>query len=157
MVKSGESMKGYKYPSFKTPKIGGMGGKMPKLGGVAKFKFKKKAKKHKNWIANAIKKPGALHAELGVKKGEKIPASKLAKAAKKGGKEGKRARLAETLKSFHAKKHMKKMKKHEKKEGKHKKHKKMEAPGFPYYQGGIKNKKHKLMCKKEHTHHKMCK
>jgi len=54
----------------------------------------------KNWIANAIKKPGALKASLGVKKGEKIPPSKLAAAAKKPGKMGKRARLAETLKGF---------------------------------------------------------
>ena len=55
------------------------------------------------WIAGAIKKPGSLRRELGVKKGEKIPAKKLAAAAKKKGKEGKRARLAETLKSFHKK------------------------------------------------------
>ena len=54
-----------------------------------------------NWIANAIKKPGALKKELGVKKGDKIPAKKLAAAAKKPGKEGKRARLAETLKKMH--------------------------------------------------------
>ena len=54
----------------------------------------------KNWIAGAIKKPGALKKELGVKKGEKIPAKKLAAAAKKPGKEGQRARLAETLKGF---------------------------------------------------------
>lgn len=52
------------------------------------------------WIQGAIKHPGALKKELGVKKGEKIPAKKLAAAAKKGGKEGKRARLAETLKGF---------------------------------------------------------
>ena len=52
------------------------------------------------WIAGAIKKPGALKKELGVKKGEKIPAKKLAAAAKKPGKEGQRARLAETLKGF---------------------------------------------------------
>lgn len=55
----------------------------------------------KMWIAGAIKHPGALHKELGVKEGKKIPAKKLATAAKKGGKLGKRARLAETLKSFH--------------------------------------------------------
>jgi hypothetical protein len=62
-------------------------------------------KKHgKKWIAGAIGKPGALHRELGVKIGRKIPAAKLAAAAKKGGIEGKRARLAETLKSFHHKK-----------------------------------------------------
>lgn len=53
-----------------------------------------------NWIAGAIKKPGALRSELGVKKGQKIPAGKLAKAAKAPGKEGQRARLAETLKGF---------------------------------------------------------
>ena len=54
----------------------------------------------KNWIAGAIKKPGALHKELGVKAGEKIPAKTLAKAAEKGGKLGQRARLAETLKKM---------------------------------------------------------
>lgn len=54
-----------------------------------------------NWIKSAIKKPGALHKELGIKSGKNIPAKTLAKAAKKGGKEGKRARLAETLKKLH--------------------------------------------------------
>lgn len=53
------------------------------------------------WIQKAIKKPGALHKELGVPMDKKIPAKKLAAAAKKGGKEGKRARLAQTLKGFH--------------------------------------------------------
>ena len=57
----------------------------------------------KHWIQGAIEKPGALHKELGVKKGEKIPAKKLKAAAKKDGKEGKRARLAETLKRLHSK------------------------------------------------------
>lgn len=55
----------------------------------------------KNWIAGAIKHPGALHKELGVPQGKKISAKKLASAAKKGGKEGARARLAETLKKMH--------------------------------------------------------
>ncbi|HEY6019473.1 MAG TPA: hypothetical protein VIY48_06120 [Candidatus Paceibacterota bacterium] len=58
----------------------------------------------KKWIADAVKKPGALRKELGVKKGEKIPQKKLEAAAKKPGKEGKRARLAETLKGFSGKK-----------------------------------------------------
>ena len=58
------------------------------------------ATKSKNWIAEAIKKPGALRASMGVKKGEKIPAGKLAKAAKAPGKLGQRARLAQTLKGF---------------------------------------------------------
>jgi hypothetical protein len=53
------------------------------------------------WIQKAIKKPGALHKELGVPEGKKIPAKKLASAAKKPGKEGKRSRLAETLKKMH--------------------------------------------------------
>ena len=58
----------------------------------------------KNWIADAIKKPGALHAELGVPKGKKIPKAKLKKAAKVKGIEGKRARLAETLEGLRKKK-----------------------------------------------------
>jgi hypothetical protein len=53
------------------------------------------------WIQNAISKPGALHEEMGVPEGKKIPEKRLAKAAKAGGKLGKRARLAETLKGFH--------------------------------------------------------
>lgn len=108
-----------------TPMMSAGKGYMPKsqldAGGVPmKSKSKKvKNKSHKksesapvksvyqkNWIAGAIKKPGALKAELGVKAGSKIPAGKLASATKKGGKEGKRARLAETLKSFHKNKKM---------------------------------------------------
>lgn len=54
----------------------------------------------KNWIAGAIKKPGALRKSLGVKEGEKIPAGKLAKAAEKGGKMGQRARLAQILRKM---------------------------------------------------------
>jgi len=52
------------------------------------------------WIQGAITHPGALHKEMGVPMGEKIPAKKLAKAAKAGGKLGRRARLAETLRGF---------------------------------------------------------
>ena len=58
------------------------------------------ATKPKNWIASAIKKPGALKKSLGVKKGEKIPAGKLAAAAKKPGKMGQRARFSQTLKGM---------------------------------------------------------
>ena len=57
----------------------------------------------KNWIQGAIKKPGALHKELGVPMGKKIPESKLKAAEKKGGVEGKRANLAETLKGLRKK------------------------------------------------------
>lgn len=55
----------------------------------------------KNWIAGAIKHPGALHKEMGIPMGKKIPKGKLASAAKKPGVLGKRARLAETLSKFH--------------------------------------------------------
>lgn len=60
--------------------------------------------KKKNWIADAIKKPGALREELHVKKGKKIPAGKLKKAEKAKGKLGNRARLAETLGKLRKKK-----------------------------------------------------
>ena len=60
----------------------------------------KKGGSTSKWIQSAIKKPGALKKSLGVKKGEKIPASKLAAAAKKPGKMGQRARLAQTLKGL---------------------------------------------------------
>ncbi len=54
----------------------------------------------KKWIQKAIKKPGALHKQLGIPKGQKIPAKTLAKAAKAPGKLGQRARLAQTLKKM---------------------------------------------------------
>jgi hypothetical protein len=54
----------------------------------------------KNWIAGAIKKPGALHKELGVPMGTKIPEGKLKAATKAGGVEAKRANLAMTLKKM---------------------------------------------------------
>lgn len=52
----------------------------------------------KKWIQGAIKHPGALHKELGVPQGKKIPTKKLNAAANKGGVLGRRARLAQTLK-----------------------------------------------------------
>jgi hypothetical protein len=61
---------------------------------------KKGGKIESKWIQKAIKKPGALRAEIGVKKGKTIPAKKLAAAAKKPGKLGQRARLAQTLKKL---------------------------------------------------------
>lgn len=53
-----------------------------------------------NWIQGAVKKPSALHAQMGIPLGEKIPASRLAAAADKGGKLGERARFAETMKGL---------------------------------------------------------
>ena len=57
------------------------------------------------WIGKMHMKKGALHKELGVPEGKKIPAKKL-KAAEhsKNPKERKRAFLAETLKKLHKKK-----------------------------------------------------
>lgn len=54
----------------------------------------------KNFIQKAIKKPGALHEQLGIPQGKKIPAGTLARAAKAPGKLGQRARFAETLKGM---------------------------------------------------------
>ena len=55
----------------------------------------------KNFIKAAIKHPGALHKELGVPKGKKIPEAKLKKAEHSSNKkEAKRARFAEELKGF---------------------------------------------------------
>lgn len=70
--------------------------------GMGAMKASKMAKggKPKLNIKKAIKKPGALRASLGAKKGEPIPADKLAKAAKAPGKLGQRARFAQVLKGF---------------------------------------------------------
>lgn len=51
----------------------------------------------KKFIQRAIKQKGALHKELGVPTGKKIPVSKISSAAKAGGKLGARARFAQTL------------------------------------------------------------
>jgi len=55
----------------------------------------------KNWIAGAIKHPGALHRDLGVKQGQKIPVSRIMAAARGKGKTARRARLALTLRKMH--------------------------------------------------------
>ncbi len=55
-----------------------------------------------NWIKGAIKHPGALHKDLGVPKGQKIPEAKLEKAEKSNNPTlRKRAKLAETLGRMH--------------------------------------------------------
>lgn len=62
------------------------------------------AERKEKFIQKAIKKPGALHKQLGVPEDEKIPKSKLEAAAKKGNtKVAKRARLAMTLEKMHHK------------------------------------------------------
>jgi hypothetical protein len=54
----------------------------------------------RKFIAGAIKRPGALHRELGVPEDEQIPAKVLDAAAKKPGKPGQRARLAKTMRTL---------------------------------------------------------
>ena len=57
-----------------------------------------------NWIAGAVKHPGALRKSAGVKSGKSIPHEKLLQLARTKGVTGKRANLALTLESFHKKK-----------------------------------------------------
>ncbi len=58
----------------------------------------------RKFIHKAIKKPGALHKQMHVAQGKKIPKAKLEAAAKKGStKEAKRARLALTLRKINRK------------------------------------------------------
>lgn len=54
----------------------------------------------RKWIRGAVKKPGALRRTAGVKKGQKIPVTKLRKLAKKKGVTGRRARLALTFRKM---------------------------------------------------------
>lgn len=54
----------------------------------------------KKWIQGIGMKKGALHRDLGVPAGKKIPTAKLAAAARKPGVVGRRARLAQTLKGL---------------------------------------------------------
>ena len=59
------------------------------------------AEEKKKWIQSAIKHPGALHEELHVPQGKKIPAGKLARAEhSKNPVTARRARLAETLRGM---------------------------------------------------------
>ena len=62
--------------------------------------YKSGGKVAEKWVQKAVKKPGALRAQLGAKEGKPIPTKKLAMAAKKPGKLGQRARLAKTLRGL---------------------------------------------------------
>jgi len=59
---------------------------------------------NKQFIQQAIKKPGALRKTTGTKKGKTIPHSTLLRLAKKKGKTGQRARFALLLKKMRKKK-----------------------------------------------------
>jgi hypothetical protein len=64
-------------------------------------------RRKKNWIKGAVKRPGQLHRDLGVRKGKKIPRSKLQAAAKRKGKVGQRARFALNMRKINARKRRK--------------------------------------------------
>jgi hypothetical protein len=54
-----------------------------------------------NWMAGAVKRPGALHRQLGVPAGSKIPAKRLASAARSSNPTlARRARLAQTFAKY---------------------------------------------------------
>lgn len=57
--------------------------------------------KAKKFIQGAIKHPGALHRDLGVPQGQKIPHEKVVEAAHGQGKTAARARFALTLSKMH--------------------------------------------------------
>jgi hypothetical protein len=59
--------------------------------------------KKKLWIQEATKHKGALHKNLGIPEGTKIPKDKLEAAAKRSGKIGSEARLALTLEKINRK------------------------------------------------------
>ncbi len=59
-----------------------------------------------NWIKGAVKKPGALHRDLGVKPGQPIPEGEVKAAAKGSGKTAQRARFALTMAKIRAKRKM---------------------------------------------------
>ena len=91
-----------KVPYSQLPKPGNKAGEIiSKAKDAAGMKEDIQDVTEEKWIQKAISKPGALHKQLHVPAGEKIPAEKLDVAAEKGGKLGKRARLAKTLKSLH--------------------------------------------------------
>jgi len=58
----------------------------------------------KKWIQKAIKRPGALRKQMGVRPGQTISVHRLEAASKKGGKLGARARLAMTLRKLRKRK-----------------------------------------------------
>lgn len=71
---------------------------------------KSSKKKNKKWIQGAVKRPGQLHRDLGVKKGKKIPVSKVRAAAKGNSKTAQRARFALNMRKIRNKKKRKKKK-----------------------------------------------
>jgi hypothetical protein len=78
----------YKDKKYQVPET-----QKKKAGGTVKAKEGK-------WIQSAIKNPGSLRKQLGIKGDKKIPAKMLDRATKAPGKLGQRARLAKTLRGM---------------------------------------------------------
>jgi hypothetical protein len=72
---------------------------------------RRKKRSNKRFIQGAIKRPGQLHADLGVPKGKTIPVAKLRAAAKRKDKVGQRARFALALRGMNKKRPSSKRKK----------------------------------------------
>jgi hypothetical protein len=71
---------------------------------------KKRKPRKKKWIQGAVKKPGQLHKDLGIKQGKKIPHSRLRAAAKGNSKTAQRARFALNMRKINRKKGRRKKK-----------------------------------------------
>jgi hypothetical protein len=93
-------------PGSDVPFGSGEGSDETAIGEITHEESKDIGEAKKKFIQKAIhtSKKGALHKQLDVPQGEKIPVAKLAAAAKKGGKLGQRARLAQTLSKLRKKK-----------------------------------------------------
>lgn len=84
-------------PTYVKPKRGTVASSTEQL--AAKIASRKQ--KGGNWMAGAVKHPGALHRQLGVPAGQKIPAKKLASAANSSNQLlARRARLAQTFAKY---------------------------------------------------------
>lgn len=82
-------------PTYVAPKRGSMASSTERLAS------KMAQSKRGNWMQGAVKHPGALHRQLGVPAGKKIPAKRLASAASSSNPLlARRARLAQTFAKY---------------------------------------------------------
>lgn len=82
-------------PTYVHPKRGSMASSTERLAS------KMAQSKRGNWMQGAVKRPGALHRQLGVPAGKKIPAKRLASAASSSNPLlARRARLAQTFAKY---------------------------------------------------------
>lgn len=67
-------------------------------------RVQRKKPPERKWIGGAIKRPGSLRRQLGVKEGETIPASKLEPKPSDSTKTKRRKNLAKTLRKINRRK-----------------------------------------------------